>query len=165
MGLLGDMSDVIREAAAFVTAVSVLIALGLQVWEKILSKRRFDETQTQLAVEARKSEMAAAQVTQVKRTLEATTAKQEQAAISQDSKLDAIARVGEKTHDLCNSAMLAEKRLVAEVTRAKADLTHDPVDIAAAERAEEMYQEHRSKQLKSDDKDAAAAAGSPRSGA
>lgn len=66
----------------------------------------------------------------------------------QNEKLKEIAKVGEATYHLSNSAMEEQKRLLAVTSRAKAKITKDPVDIAAAEVAEKLHWEHRDKQLK-----------------
>lgn len=60
--------------------------------------------------------------------------------------LDAIARTGEETHALVNSAMGEQKRLLAITARAKSDITNDPIDIAAATAAEEAYNKHIARQ-------------------
>lgn len=63
-----------------------------------------------------------------------------------DTKLEGIRKTGEATYHLSNSAMEEQKRLLAVTARAKAGVTNDPVDIAAAEVAEEAYQKHHAKQ-------------------
>ena len=74
-----------------------------------------------------------------------------------DKKLDGIANVGQKSHDLANSAMLSQKRLLAKVTKAHADSTGRPEDRAVADAAEMAYQEHLAGQTVSDAKELAAA--------
>ena len=61
-----------------------------------------------------------------------------------------IAKVGEATHMLVNSAMGAQLRLHADTARAKADITHDKIDIVAAETAEKLLAEHIKKQQQVD---------------
>jgi len=65
-------------------------------------------------------------------------------------KLDSMAAVGVATHLLCNSAMLAQKRLLATSARALANKTGDAVDLAAADVAEKELRDHERKQLEAD---------------
>jgi hypothetical protein len=60
--------------------------------------------------------------------------------------LDAIARDARETRHLCNSAMGAQKRLLATTARAKANITNHPVDVLAAEQAERDLREHDARQ-------------------
>lgn len=53
-------------------------------------------------------------------------------------------------HALVNSAMGAQKKTLAEVTAAKAAITHDVADVEAARVAMRDFQEHISKQSASD---------------
>jgi len=62
-----------------------------------------------------------------------------------DAKLDTI-------HTLVNSQMGAQKRMLAITARAKADITHNPTDIAEAERAEDEYRKHETRQQTADEK-------------
>lgn len=109
------MSDILWQA---VIAGAVSIFLGVLNYRSLLEARK-----------------AAAKVEGVKQTLERNT-------VEQTTKLDQIAAVGEQTHRLCNSAMQAQKKLLAETARAKADITHDRVDVTAADLAERAYAEH-----------------------
>jgi hypothetical protein len=63
-----------------------------------------------------------------------------------------IAEVGQKSHDLANSAMLAQKKLLAKVTRAHAESTGSMEDKVFADAAELAYQEHLAGQKLSDAK-------------
>jgi hypothetical protein len=60
--------------------------------------------------------------------------------------VDNAAKIGEMTHDLCNSAMLEQKHLLAETTAATAAATNNPADIKAAEVARQSYLDHKQKQ-------------------
>lgn len=64
----------------------------------------------------------------------------------QTEKLVEIAKVGEATHTLCNSAMGAQKRLLAATARAKYEVTGSEVDRVAAEFAEADLRAHEAKQ-------------------
>jgi hypothetical protein len=61
-------------------------------------------------------------------------------------KLDEIAKVGQATHMLCNSAMMAQKRLLAVSARALASKTGTPEDNLAADVAEKELRDHTAKQ-------------------
>jgi hypothetical protein len=52
----------------------------------------------------------------------------------------------DKVHTLTNSAMGIQKKSLAEVTAAKAAITHDPTDIEAARVALLDYTDHITKQ-------------------
>lgn len=67
-----------------------------------------------------------------------------------NEKLDAIAATADKTHELVNSGALAQYKLGAELSRWKADQTKLPADVAAAEKAEDLYRVHASKQASVD---------------
>lgn len=56
----------------------------------------------------------------------------------------------EEVHSLVNSAMGLQKRQLAEVTAAKAAITHSPADLKAAEIAMSEYLEHVKGQEKAD---------------
>ena len=86
---------------------------------------------------------AAAKAEDVKVALQTTNA-------TTANKLNEIAIVGRKTEALCNSAMGAQKRLLAVTARAKATISNDPVDISAAEQAEKELAEHVAKQADAD---------------
>jgi hypothetical protein len=62
------------------------------------------------------------------------------------NRLDKLAKVGEATHMLVNSAMGAQLKLHADTARAKSDITGQPADIAVANLAEKMLAEHVAKQ-------------------
>lgn len=78
-------------------------------------------------------------------------------AILMEKKIDDVAKVGLVTHDLANSAMLSQKRLLANVTKAHAESTGKPEDRSIADAAELSYQEHLAGQEVSDAKELAAA--------
>jgi pyruvate/2-oxoglutarate dehydrogenase complex dihydrolipoamide dehydrogenase (E3) component len=59
------------------------------------------------------------------------------------TKLDGIASIGEASHDLSNSFMLAMKKKLADTSRKLANMTKDPEDIARAEVEEAAYEAHR----------------------
>lgn len=84
--------------------------------------------------------------------VEETAVRLEKSNIKTAEKLEEIAKVGEATHDLSNSAMGEQKQMLAATARAKANLSQDPVDIAAAEVAEAHYRDHLAKQAKVDSK-------------
>jgi hypothetical protein len=74
-------------------------------------------------------------------------------AKTRDAKLNAIAATGEKTHTLVNSAMGAQLKMHAAVTRRLAILTKDSADVEAANQAEQLLKEHEGKQAKVDAKE------------
>lgn len=61
-------------------------------------------------------------------------------------RLKEIERVGNLTHQLANSAMLGQKKLLAEAYAVTAARTKDPEDIIIAEQAKAIYEEHRANQ-------------------
>jgi len=86
---------------------------------------------------------AAVKVEEVKQTLEAKTTKNE-------AKLDDLAIMGKATHTLVNSSMSAQLKLVAELSRWKANQTNAPEDTQAADVAERLYREQQAKQARVD---------------
>ena len=86
-------------------------------------------------------------VAEVKETLSTTNA-------AQSAKLDDMAKVADRTELLCNHAHEEALQMVATTARAKANITHDPVDIVAADLADRMLAEHKAKQARVDAKDA-----------
>jgi hypothetical protein len=70
--------------------------------------------------------------------------------VQSNLRLDKIEQTGEATHMLCNSAMLAQKRLTAKIAREKANITHSGIDVTAANAAEEDLLEHERKQANLD---------------
>lgn len=68
------------------------------------------------------------------------------------TKLEEIAKVADATHLLVNSAMGAQKRLLATTARALADRTGNREDIKAAELAEKESADHEAKQVVVDKK-------------
>lgn len=70
-------------------------------------------------------------------------------------KVESTAKVVDVIHGLSNSAMTATKKTLAEVSAAKAVITHDPTDELAAKEALEDYLLHVVKQAKVDAKEAA----------
>jgi hypothetical protein len=128
----------------------MLLAVSDVVWQALIGAivtivLAWMQQRTKKAVEttgkkaAEKADEVAGKVAEVAVTLGNNTT-------TTEAKLSEIAKVGEMTHDLCNSGMLEQKRLVAVSARGKADVTHDRADIKAAEAAEEIYEEHKSKQ-------------------
>ncbi len=126
MNLLA-VSDVVWQAA--IGAIVTIVLAWMQ-------QRTKDAVQ-------KAAEEAAAKVNEVKVALVDTTA-------MTDEKLDSIVKTGTAIHTLVNSAMGEQKRLLAVTSRAKADLTRDPVDIVAAEVAEQSHREHVKKQSRLD---------------
>ena len=61
-------------------------------------------------------------------------------------RLGRIAKTGEKTHALVNSASLVQMRLYAVSARRIAELTNLETDLAAALAAEKLVEEHEAKQ-------------------
>jgi len=82
--------------------------------------------------------------------------KRDERAIILEKKIDGVAQVGKVTHDLANSAMLSQKRMMADVTKAKADESGKSEDRVLATEAERVYQEHLAGQQLSDQKEIAA---------
>lgn len=120
-----------------VTAVfSFLGMVFTGVMTYLMAKLKMGQTEAAVLVKEAKAE-----VKEVKETLA-------QSNTETASKLNSIAAVGDMTHALVNSAMLEQQRLLAVTARAKADITQDPVDLAAAETAENAYQEHAAEQRK-----------------
>jgi hypothetical protein len=98
-----------------------------------------------------KAREAAVKVEQVAEKVDIATVAMEASQKMGDAKLEEIASVGRSTHRLCNSAMMEQKRMLAETSRAKADMTNDPIDVAAADLAEQSYKKHCEQQRKDDD--------------
>lgn len=115
-----------------------LFAVGDVVWVAIIGvlvmilKELFDRQRGNLAAKE-------VDVDNVRKTLEVTSD-------ITDGKLEDIKKTGEMTYHLSNSAMQEQKRLLAVTARAKADISKDPVDMAAADVAEEAYNTHKRKQ-------------------
>ena len=61
-------------------------------------------------------------------------------------RLGRIAKTGEKTHALVNSASLVQLRLYAVSARRIAELTNSEVDLAAALAAEKLVSDQEAKQ-------------------
>ncbi len=135
-GLLAVSDDVIL---GVVTAVLAFLGTALTaVMTYLMAKlnKKQDEAAVKVSAVAEKAE-------EVKTELVKSTA-------AFGVKLDDIAKVGEMTHNLCNSAMLEQKRLLAVTSRSKADATKAQIDITAAEHAERMYDDHKAKQAAMD---------------
>jgi hypothetical protein len=98
---------------------------------------------------AMQAQVAARKAEEVKKTLVETTA-------ANDQQLSEIAKTGKDTHMLVNSAMGAQKRLLAVTSRAKATITNEAMDMAAADAAEADLREHEAKQNRLDSQDRAA---------
>lgn len=106
--------------------------------EKKEQRAREDAQVRAVAEVARKADVAADKVGQVKRTLEEATEEQ-------SGRLDSIQKTGQLTHDLVNSASLVQLKLYAVAARRIADLTKDPADAEAATVAERLYHDHEAK--------------------
>ncbi len=127
----------IQGAVILIPAVS-----GFVIWW--LDSKKVAKRVEAVRLEARE---AAANVSEVKTTLEDTSAQTIKT-------LDEIAQVGKDTHTLVNSAMGSQKRLLAVTARALADRDPNPINIKAAEVAEEEYRQHQVKQARVDDANA-----------
>lgn len=75
------------------------------------------------------------------------------------AKVEAVAGTVAEVHTLVNSAMGVQKKALAEVTSAKAAITHDEADRLAAKEAMDDWLKHVGKQSAVDAAAAAAAAG------
>lgn len=137
------VSDVVHLAATVVTNIVVVGCLGLlAVWIKASTDRA--------------AKGAAAQAEEVRKTLEKTTESRhsevseverilgvlDRSMESQHEKIDNVAKTVASTHQLVNGALGEQMRLLAVTARAKAEVTHDPVDMAAAFAAEEAHEKH-----------------------
>lgn len=67
-------------------------------------------------------------------------------AAKTDKKLDEISKTATDTHTLVNSNMAVQLKLHAVTARRLSEITKDPVDIKAAELAEQLVSEHETKQ-------------------
>ncbi len=123
--LLAETSDAVQIAGLFFGAMT---SLGV-AWIGYLT------------VKARQSqEKAAVEVKDVKDKLQENTEKTA-------AKLDGIAKVGQMTHQLCNSAMLEQKRLLmVECQAAASKEPNDAVAAAKAASATQAYEDHKRKQ-------------------
>ncbi len=74
--------------------------------------------------------------------------------IANAKQLNDIAVVGQKTHDLCNSAMLEQKRIYMVKCQASASADATPANIAEARASTEAYEEHKKKQATMEAKEA-----------
>lgn len=86
-----------------------------------------------------KVEQVAVKAEEVKQTLDESTK-------STGNQLEELVKTTEATHELVNSGSLVTLKLLADVTRWKADQTGDPDHIKAAELAEKNVKEHEAKQ-------------------
>jgi len=91
-------------------------------------------------------ETAAIRVAEVAATLKEGTE-------SNAKKLNELGVVIGATHTLVNNAMAVQLGLNAAMATRLADLTHDPIDMAAAEQATKLYAEHQKKQAIVDKQD------------
>lgn len=82
---------------------------------------------------------AAIKVEAVKKDLEVTT-------VTNNANIKEIRVTGEKVHKLVNSAMGAQLKLGAELSRWKANQTKLPVDFVAADLADEKHADHERQQ-------------------
>lgn len=79
----------------------------------------------------------------VAQKVEQVAVKQEEDGKATAEKLDGIADIGHKAHDLANSETLARKKKYAEKCAAMAKVTGKPEDIREAELSSEEYLEHQ----------------------
>lgn len=124
----------------FGSLVSVAL-VGMLRAEKTAEK--VEEVRKTAVITAEKADIAATKVAEVKQTLQETT-------VETKAILSGLVTVTDRTEKYCNSAMGRALRLTATTARAKADITHDPVDIVAADLAEKEMADHTSKQAEID---------------
>lgn len=97
-------------------------------------------------VEVTKAKTAAEEVkivqAQAAQAVAEVAAKLEASTSAVDGKLNGLAQVAKDTHTLVNSNMAVQLKLHAGTSRRLAEITHDPVDIQAADLAEKMVSEH-----------------------
>lgn len=92
-------------------------------------------------------------VKEVKETLAAVTASTDEKLGSLASAAEDSKRVGNAIHTLVNANMGAQLSISAVALRRIADLTKDPGDIAMADRAQRLLEEHTAQQDIVDSKD------------
>jgi hypothetical protein len=149
--MLFAVSDIVWQAV--IGAVVTIVLAWMQRQTQIAvaqTGKKTQETVTETAT------AAAEKVAEVKVHLETVTAKNEEKAAVVEQKIDEIAKVGKISHDLANSAMASQKRMMADVSKAKADESGSPTDRALADAAETAYQAHIAGQEASDAKELAA---------
>lgn len=71
---------------------------------------------------------------------------QQKNAARSDRKQEAISKVVDNTHTLINSQYTASLQLVAQTSRALANLSKNPSDVTAADRAEKKLLDHQTGQ-------------------
>lgn len=135
-GIFGAMNAIIAAVVVYVTA-----AQSARIAKDAREDARMARSAEILA--ATKVEKVAVATEEVKQTLVSTTA-------IADRKLDYIAKTAEDTHTLVNANMGIALGVNMDVTRRLAELTRGTVngaaDEVAANKAEEMYRAHESKQ-------------------
>jgi hypothetical protein len=139
--LFAEISDTVWLAivAGIFGAVMAIVTFLSTITTMVVKELLVDRP----AREAQKKE-----VREVKETAKDTTAVYTQ-------KLDAIASDGKKTLHLCNSAMEEQKRMLMVKCEAAAKVEPTAVNIAEATAAREAYEEHKAKQQKADQIEAA----------
>ena len=137
---------------AVIATVSAISTVLLAVLAYMTAKNTKAIKETKQAVEISgeraitATEDASKAATKVKETLEQNTAEVAQIASDRadvvNDKLEAIVKTGDITHRLVNSQMETQLRMVAELSRSKANNTKDKADLRAAEIAEKALAEH-----------------------
>jgi mannitol-specific phosphotransferase system IIBC component len=98
------------------------------------------------------AEQAAAKQTEAAKKVETVAAKLEVTTANTENKLNAIAVVADATHMLGNSNMGMALKLNALNARKLAEITKDPIDLKAADAADEKLAQHTASQEKVDNK-------------
>lgn len=124
------MSDVFWQA--LIAGIVTLVLAYMQMRTKQAVVSTASDAKIEVVKVAEKAE-------QVKTTLEVSTKKTDAALIG-------LARVAKDTHTLVNSNMGIQLKLHAATSKRLALISKDPDDIAAAELAELLFQEHNKKQ-------------------
>lgn len=149
--LLG-MTDIVLQTVitAAGTTVSVLGSVAV-AYMNYLTKTAVVKTAKDAAIAAKEVKVKLNEVTeQNKEAAEAVSVTLQKNTEDMARKVDEIAKTGEATHILVNSAMGAQKKLLAVTARALADKTGDATDISAADEAERDHAAHTGKQDKVD---------------
>lgn len=113
-----------------------MIAAGVTITLAWMSQRNHDVLKDTAEKSAIKTE-------EVKQTLDVRTDRDEESAKK-------LSEVVKETHALVNSSFQTQLRIAAVALRRVADLSKLPEDIRAAEDAEKLYTEHKTKQDKLD---------------
>ncbi len=127
----------------------MLFAISDTVWSSLITVGGgivlfYLETNRRVSIEAARSlRHAAVEVTEVKQTLATNTS-------GVIDRLDEIAKTGEATHKLVNSAMQEQLRLHAETARNLARSVPSAANEEAANKAAQLLAEHKKKQASVD---------------